>query len=454
MNRVGKYFKSGSSKAAIAACLVANAAVAQDAVNNGVTLGVSQNLSYSNNLGLNSAETSGLRSITNLNLGYATATRVEGVKVTASTGLEFGSDDGSANGLIDPVFGLSYRQESKNAGFTASANYRQADVSSVLNTQTVVDSGFISIDEGVQTDLNYSLGFDFGRTDPVSGSLTYAGNTRRYTETSDATLLDFDSNTLTAQVNLRFDDRITGRLSASLTEFVEENGLKRNTENYSIGANFAVTQTLTVDAALSYNETNRTEGSVSTSTDGLGFTMSANQDLKDGSLSARLASSVNENGRRTTISVSRELELKNGALSFSFGGVRSEDDSFDPTYNIGYNQELPKGAQFSVQASQAFETSGLGEDAINTRVAASYSAPLTTVSSLEATANFRNRQGLDTSADDASRLDLGVRYRHSLAQDWGVVGGYNRSFTSEEGEADQTSDTVFVGLQKTFEWRP
>ena len=434
--------------------MVATAASAQEAGTNGVTLGVSQNLSYSNNLDLDAAESSGVRAITNLNFAYGTATRVEGIQFTASTGLEFGDDDGSVNGIIDPLIGLSYRREAKNAGITASANFRQAEVSSILGTQALIDAGFITIDNGTQTDLNYSVGLDFGRTDPISGSLTYTNNLRRYTDTEDPSLLDFDNDTLAAQLNLRFDDRITGRISASVTNYTEDGGFERTSSNFGVGANFAISQTLSVDTALSYNETEVTEAGTTTVADGLGFTLSASQALKDGSLSAQLASSVNENGRSTTINVSRAMELRNGNLSFSLGGVRGEDDDFDPTYSVGYSQELPKGAQVSIQASQTFETSGDGNDAINTNVAASYSAPLTVVSSFQATANYRETSGLDTTEDDASRLDLGLTYQHSLAQDWGLVGGYSRSFTTEDGEPDQTSDTVFVGLTKNFEWRP
>lgn len=451
---VGKTLKSGSCKTAIAACLIATTAPAQDAGGNGVTLGVSQNLNYSNNLDLNAAESSGVRARTGLNLTYSTATRFEGIQFNASSGLEFGSDDSSANGLIDPIFGLSYRREAKNAGITASANFRQSEVSSILGTAALIDAGFISIDNGLQTDLNYSLGLEFGRTDPIGGSISFSNNLRRYTDTEDPLLLDFDNRTLAAQINLRFDDRIAGRISGSLTEFVEDGGIRRNSTNFGVGATLAVSQTLSVDTSLSFNETERTDATGTTVTDGLGFSLSANQTLKGGSLSARLASSVNENGRRTTINVARAMELRNGNLSFSVGGVRGEDDGFEPTYSIGFDQELPRGAQVSVQASQQFQTSGDGNDAINTSVEASYSTPLTEVSSLQATANFRDTNGLDTSEDDASRLDLGLSYRHSLAQGWGLVGGYGRSFTSEDGEPDQTSDTVFVGLQKNFEWRP
>mgnify|MGYP002621465074 CR=1 FL=1 len=137
------------------------------------------------------------------------------------------------------------------------------------------------------------------------------------------------------------------------------------------------------------------------------------------------------------------------------GGVKREsDDSFDPTYSLSFAQELPRGAQLSLQASQEFQTIGTGDEAINSRVSANYSTPISTVSSLTASVNYRDTNGLGTNTDNATRLDLGLSYTHSLAQDWGLTGGYSRSFASEDGEQDRTSDTVFVGLQKTFEWRP
>lgn len=446
---MGRILNSETSKIAILACFIATASAAQDTETNGVSLTVSQNLNYD----LDGDESNSFRALTGLQLNYGTATRANGFQFTASTGLEFGGED-SINGFLDPIVSVSYRQESKNAGITASANLRQAEVSSILGVENLVDPGFVTIDSGRQTDVNYSVGYDFGRTDPISGSITYSNNARRYAETDDATLLDFENHAVTGQVNLRFDDRIVGRVSASFTEYSEDGGLSRTSAGYGIGANLAVNQTLSVDASLNFDETERTDSGITTTTDGLGFTLAANQSLPDGSLSARLSSFVNENGRSTTVNVSRAMELRNGSLSFSLGGVRDEDGEFDPTYSIGYEQELPRGALVSIEASQTFNTSIDGVDSINTSAAATFSTPLTTVSSFQATANYRETNGLDLSEVDASRLDLGLTYQHDLAQDWGLVGGYNRSFTTEDGEADQTSDTVFVGLQKNFEWRP
>ena len=451
---VGKNHKIKAATGATFLALAASVSWAQDSNPNGVTFNVSQNLNYSDNLDFNAAETSGFRSQTALSLGYSSETRVEGLQFSASTTAEFGTDDGAANAFSDPLLQLSYRRESKNAGIEAGINFRRADVSSILGSQALIDAGFITIDNGFQTDLGTSIGFDFGRTDLISGSISYSSDSRRFTETSDPDLIDFDSRSVSARVNLRFDPRITGRITASRTDFDEDGGLQRTTTSFGVGANFSVSQTLSVDASINSNETERTEAGSTTVNDGIGFNLTASQQLQGGSITASLASSSNENGRRTTLSFGRELELRNGSLNFTLGGVRDDDGNFDPTYNVSYAQELPRGAQISVQAGQAFETSSAGDEAINSNVAASYSRPLTEVSSLSATANYRQTTGFGSNDDDASRLDLGVSYQHSLAQDWGLVGGYNRSFATEEGEPDRTSNSFFVGLQKTFDWRP
>ncbi len=454
MTLVGTFAKSTTRQATLVACLLASTGWAQDA-GNGLTFSVSQNLSYSDNLDFNAAENSGFRSVTGLSLAYNSQTRVQGLQFSASTNAEFGSDNDAENAFTDPLFNLSYRRDSKNAGITAGLNFRRAEISSILGTQDLIDAGFITIDNGFQTDVGYNFGFDFGRTDPLSGSLTVGGSNRSFTETSDPTLLDSERRSVAAQVNLRFNPAITGRLRASFSSFEEDGGVTREQTSVGIGASFAASQTLSFDASINLDETERTDTGVTTRTDGLGFAVSAAQVVKGGRLSAQVSSSENENGRRTSLNFGRNFELRNGTLDFSVGAVRRDNvDGFDPTYSISFAQALPRGAEVSLQASQAFETNGSGDEAINTSLAASYSAPLTPVSSLSATANFRNTNGLGGEIDDASRLDLGVSYRHELAQDWGLVGGFNRSFATEEGEPDRTSNSVFVGLRKSFVWRP
>lgn len=443
-----------NGKAVAAACLFATAAGAQETAPNSVTFDVSQNLSYSNNLGFDQAERSGARAVTALAFGYNSSTRVQGFSFSASTNATFGTDDIVENGITDPVFRLSYNRESKNSGVKASVNFRQAEVSSIIGTQALIDAGFYTIDVGQQTDVGYSVSYDFGRTDPISGSLTYSGNSRDYTNTTDPDLLDTDQNTLAGELKFQLDPRITARAFAQYSTYEEESGFERNSSRYGVGADFAVTKTLSVNASVSQNEVERVENGVSTTTDGLGINMGVTQAVPDGQYTANVATTRNENGRRATLRLGRQMELKNGNLGLSFGGVSVDGDSFDPLYGITYAQELPRGAALSLEASQAFQTSSSGDEAINSKAALNYSTPVTAVSSLQASANYQQTLGIDNSVDDASRLDLSLSYRHELAEDWGLVGGYTRSFATDEGTPDIGSDTIFVGLQKRFEWRP
>jgi len=446
---------STKNLAAVTYCavsLLGTTAVAQD---NGVTFGVSQTLEYSDNIDFNAAENEGFRSSTALTFGYVTKTRVDSLSLSASTTAQLGTDAGADNAFTEPLLRLAYERNVKNAGINVNLSYRQAEISSIIATEELMDAGFIQIDNGLQTDIGYSFGVEFGRTDPVGGTIRYSGSTRRYTETDDPAMMDRDNETLSAQLNFRIDPRITARATASQSRFEELNdGIARDSTQLGLGVDFAVTKTLQVSTSLNYNEVERTEAGVTTTSDGLGFSVSATQETPTGPLTATLSSQVNENGRRTSITASRSLELRNGSLSFSVGGSQGEDDTFDPQYSLNYAQELPRGAAISFRASQSFETSSTGDEAINTQLAAQYSRPLTEVSRLSASANYRETNGIGANVDDASRMDLGLQYQHDLVQDWGLIGGYRRSFASETGEPDRTSNTVFVGLEKTFAWRP
>ena len=45
-------------------------------------------------------------------------------------------------------------------------------------------------------------------------------------------------------------------------------------------------------------------------------------------------------------------------------------------------------------------------------------------------------------------------YRRALTQDWSLETGYSYRLRREEGEGDAESNTLFLTLQSSFNWRP
>jgi len=143
--------------------------------------------------------------------------------------------------------------------------------------------------------------------------------------------------------------------------------------------------------------------------------------MPDGAITASLASSFDEDGRTFTSNIGRQMTLKAGELSYSFGLSGSDNGDLNPLYAVSYSQELPRDAAANVRLSQSFATNGTGREAVN---------------------------------EDVSVMNFGVNYSHALAQDWGIVTGYTHSMSSSDQDGDDSTNTVFVGLQKDFSWRP
>ena len=108
----------------------------------------------------------------------------------------------------------------------------------------------------------------------------------------------------------------------------------------------------------------------------------------------------------------------------------------------------------SANLSQSFNVANDGAETVYTSMKLSYQTALTRVSNISTAFTFRDSKGVNVDGEDASRMDLSVRYRHELARDWGLVGGYTYSYATEDGQDDRSTNTVFVGLDKTFNWRP
>ena len=55
--------------------------------------------------------------------------------------------------------------------------------------------------------------------------------------------------------------------------------------------------------------------------------------------------------------------------------------------------------------------------------------------------------------EDSQRLNATLSVSQSLTQDWRLVGGYTYSQAEDETDGTTTSNTVFVGISRNFDWR-
>jgi hypothetical protein len=415
-----------------------------------VTASISPRLEWSDNLDFTADADSGFRASTLLSFGIDSITRAQQFQFRTSTALRYDSSDGEVD-IDDPLLSLFWARESRDVRLEASLFFRDADISSLVFEEEF-DPDSLVIDTGRRRTLATSLGLEFGREAPFGGQLALGHDRVDYRDTTDPDLVD--SRTDSASLSLRFeiDPRIIARANAGWRREDTDGAIDSETRSASVGVGLDVTKTLNVGADIGWSRIERS-GELTDTDEGLTFGLDAIRTLKNGTLAGKLSSEIGENGRRTEVRITRAMELKRGTLSFSAGATRTDGFEIQPLLGIDYAYELPR-AQISVALSQRTDTDEDGEETLLGSLTVGYRQQLTARSSLAATAALRQVDVLEDGGNDTSRIDLSLSYTHELTEDWGLTGGYTHALNRSDAEADVSSNTVFVGLERNFRWRP
>jgi len=56
--------------------------------------------------------------------------------------------------------------------------------------------------------------------------------------------------------------------------------------------------------------------------------------------------------------------------------------------------------------------------------------------------------------EDTSRFDFDLSYNREVTRDWDMVVGYTHSRSTSDTATDRDSNTIFLRLQRDFEFRP
>ncbi|MCE8455100.1 hypothetical protein [Rhodovulum sulfidophilum] len=393
-----------------------------------------------------------LSTTTGLGVTLSSRTRTEAFLFSVDSGLEQ-DFDGSALQQKDPRLILSYSRESLSSALAADFSYRQSDVDALSEDDDISD-GVLRLDEGLLKRYSGNLSLQLGRDAPFGATVDLGYSAKTYSETSDPDLLDEESVNATVALRFDLDPRISAGLRSSFSE-TDRDDPGQDTDSASIGGtlDFGVTKTLSTNAYLGYSRvTKSTPGFPEDVQKGLAYTLSFTELRPNGDLSGSLGSDIDEAGRRTTARLDRSLELPSGALRAGVGLSTSEDDDLRPLLSFSYDRGLKRGT-FGVKLDQAFSTDSDGEEALNSDFRVTYRQELTPLSSLQAGVVLRDTDFVDDANTDSRKLQLDLVYRHALAEDWNLVGGYSHSISDKSDEDRDHSSKVFIGLEKATRWR-
>lgn len=381
-----------------------------------------------------------------LGLFVLSQTRSQRLAFNFDTGLEFG--EGRRDDLNDPSARLSYTLENKSTAFNLDLSAREGDIEALV-LEDPLNSTTLTSEDGTRTDRSAVASLEFGRQSPFGGVLSQSFSETEY-DSSSTSLID---NTIVGtSLTLRFDldQRISTRLSFDVTDTDRDGGVDLYRTAVGLGADFAISQTLTASADL--GQTRLTEsGSVpETVSEGLFFRLALSKELSNGSLSGSLDTDIDENGRVSTARIARDLDLPLGSLQTSFGFSQTDEtDNLEPLYGLTWNQDLPRGA-ITLSVEQQFGTNSIGSQVLNSRINLQAQQELSSLADLQIGLGLRRADV--TGGIQTDQFDLSIDYTRELNQNWTFVGNYEH--TRRSGANTTTDDTLYLGLRTAVGWRP
>lgn len=422
-----------------------------------MTLDLSQQLELSENP--SNVSRDGLRAVTNLGFGLVSVTRSQQLRFQTSTGLSYNFDSaGSADGIEieSPAVSLGYNLISKNAELSLRGSYSEVDLQDAV---FLVDPDTDEIEiatGGTRETIAVNTGLTLWRTGPANLELSHSYREVNYSGTSGATTNDSTTDSLRATVRLRFSPTVAGRVfaTASTTDEEGRGAVDTDRASFGVGTDYQIDRLTSLSAQVSYQENRATDARGTRVTDGLGFNVSATRSLKNGDLTFALSQSQTDNGARGQIRVGRSLSLHRTDLSFSLGATRTDGFSAQPLASFSLAHVLDKRSTFNMALSQTATTSTGDAEAVATRLSISYARSLSKVSSLTTGIQLVNQDLLGSTAGDETSARFNLTYNHAVGNDWGLVSGYSFTTTRRDGVPDEDTSRLFVGLQKSFSFRP
>jgi hypothetical protein len=313
------------------------------------------------------------------------------------------------------------------------------------------------IDGGELRRITLGANFSTGIEGPLGLDVGASFDNRDYIDTTDPDLFDRRSVRANAALRFQLTPVMTGRLTGSISRLDDDTAGDPRTETmaYGAGLTYALDPITTFSADAAFTTVEETAfGTTLSETDGIAFTLSAQREMRNGVIGARVARTINEAATRTLISFDRGVDLRDGSLSYSIGYSFSEDDGDDALVgSLDYVREL-RTSRLSARLSQEAVSSDGGDDTLVTRIAVGFNQEINSASSLGVDFGLGRSDTLVAGGDTTTRANLGVSYRRELTRDWDWVLGYEARLSRETGGSDATSNRVFTRIDRSFTFRP
>lgn len=392
-----------------------------------LTFGLTQRLEATENRALDTvSKGTTLQAVTGLSLGLAADTQSSTFRFNTSTNLSLTQNpDGSTDAdLSTPRLSFSYGRSAKNASFDVSGSYSESDIAFLRPLSDFLDSNGVVV---LPTDLDDLTGtglrrntdararLSFGDAGPVGLTLRVGFADIDYVNASNAALVDNSRLDLGADLRLDINAVTSARIGTTWSSFEDADPATTDSITRGISAGLDIT---------------RPNGSLSTS---LG--------VKEKAGSSTL-----------TFGISRSLDLPRGTLQASIGLSSDQGNQARLNGGLRYNQQLANG-QFSIGLNRAQSVASDDTERLTTAINMGISHQLSAVSSLSADFSYVDNESLATGVSIVT-ASLGVGYNRQVTADWGLSAGYRHDLRDDGLGARGNSNSVFLQLGRSFQFRP
>lgn len=422
------------------------------------TLELGQRIETVEESGFTTPQDEGTRTLTTIDFGLTSETSNQRLDLSLNTAIavELGSNDSTTDTVDDPSARLSYDVENRNSQLSFYTAYRRGDVGASNFFDELLGENVI-VDGGKRTTFSVGSDLSFGRESPVTTTLGYAYLRSTFSDLP-------DSSTQSDSTTNRVEARVTFRLSPVASVFVfgrwRENdqdlatAVDQTTQSFGIGSEYDISPVTRITAQVSYDREDSESSISSNSNSGSGFALGITRTAPRGIYSADLSQEQTINGAQYQLLFGRSIELQRGDLRFSLGGVKRDGLSADPLANLSLSYELTPLSNINITLDQRASVDDNDVSTINSRLNVNYNYTLNALSSLSAGLQIAEVRASDIDGSDESDITASLTYRRELGADWDLISGLRYESSRSENAEDRDTSTLFVGLAKTFDFRP
>ncbi|WP_420862191.1 hypothetical protein [Algirhabdus cladophorae] len=395
----------------------------------------------------------GFKMRSDLGFDLSSRTRSQTFEMSLRGALDKFGDTDDGFSFEDPEASLLYSIENRTTVLSFDANYISRKVDAFTLSDDL-DDGDITLDDARRDDLGAGISMEFGRDEAFGATLSLRYADRSFSDTTSTTLLD--SVTQSGNLGFRFeiDPLLTARLTYTYRDLDRDGGTDTETQRLSAGINYQITPSLTADLAIGSSRVE--QGGTADPNTNSGYSLDASlvKELPNGSLRGSFETDIDENGRRSTFRVDRNMELPRGTLNFGAGlSEDAETGETKPLYALSYEHELARGS-LNASLAQSFTSTSDGDEVLRSRLSLGWQQELSSRSNFNSSVAWNVSEQQNGSDSDRSQFDFTVRYNHELSDRWSASAGYQYQRISEDNAEDDTSNEFFIGLTTSVNWRP